>query len=78
MIIKGIKNDKNMHILSVKNMNIINFNNNLIKNFFSYCSTEDIINLSLVCKKFYEITKKLDYKFKEKCELNFCSDYNNL
>ncbi len=72
------KTDKIEPKISIIQLNIINLNNNLIKTCFSFCSTEDIIYLSLVCKKFYEITRELDYKFKEKCELNFCSNYNNL
>ena len=59
-------------------ISLINLSNQLIKSCFIFCSVEDILSLSLVCKQFYIITKELDYKFKEKCELNFCSNYNNL
>ena len=57
---------------------LINLSNQLIKSCFIFCSVEDILSLSLVCKQFYIITKELDFIFKEKCELNFCSNYNNL
>ena len=57
---------------------LTDLNNNLLKSCFFFCSIEDILSLSLVCRKFYEVTKELDFKFKEKCELNFCSNYNNL
>ena len=57
---------------------LTDLNNNLLKSCFVFCSIEDILSLSLVCRKFYEVTKELDFKFKEKCELNFCSNYNNL
>ena len=59
-------------------LSLTNLNNNLLKSCFVFCSIEDILSLSLVCRKFYEVTKELDFKFKEKCELNFCSNYNNL
>ena len=72
------KTDKIEPKISNSKTILINLNNNLIKTCFSFCSIEDIINLSLVCKKFYEITKELDYNFKEICELNFCYNYNNL
>ena len=72
-----IKRDNNDISLTNKKITLINLNTNLIKSCFVYCSLEDILSLSLVCKKFYEITKELDVIFKEKCELNFCSNYNN-
>lgn len=59
-------------------LTLTNLNNNLLKSCFVFCSIEDILSLSLVCRKFYEVTKELDFIFKEKCELNFCSNYNNL
>lgn len=59
-------------------LSLTNLNNNLLKSCFVFCSIEDILSLSLVCRKFYEVTKELDFIFKEKCELNFCSNYNNL
>jgi hypothetical protein len=59
-------------------ISLINLSKELIKSCFIFCSVEDILSLSLVCKQFYIITKELDFIFKEKCELNFCSKYNNL
>jgi hypothetical protein len=55
-----------------------NLNNNLLKTCFIFCNMEDILSLSLVCKKFYIITKELDFIFKKRCEISFCSNYNNL
>jgi hypothetical protein len=72
-----VKRDNNDIRLTHKKITLNNLNSNLIKSCFVYCSIEDILSLSLVCKKFYEITKELDVIFKEKCELNFCSNYDN-
>ena len=69
--------DNILKISSNKKISLINLNNNLIKSCFIFCSIEDILSLSLVCKKFYNIIKELDFIFKEKCELDFCSNYNN-
>ena len=73
-----ITNDINKLKASNNKISLINLNNDLIKSCFIFCSVEDILSLSLVCKQFYKITKELDFIFKEKCELNFCSNYNNL
>ena len=70
-----VKRNNNDIRLTHKKITLNNLN--LIKSCFVYCSIEDILSLSLVCKKFYEITKELDVIFKEKCELNFCSNYDN-
>ena len=72
-----IQRDKNNIRVTQKKITLINLNSNLIKSCFVYCSLEDILSLSLVCKQFYEITKELDSIFREKCELNFCSNYDN-
>jgi len=52
-------------------------NDNLLKICFDFCEVEDILNLSLVNRKFNKITKILDYKFEEKIEKNYFSNYNN-
>lgn len=67
------KNDCN----SKKNINsqFFNQNENLIKLVFDFCSPEDILSLSLVCKRFYYITKSLDYKFISSIEKEFFSNY---
>ncbi len=52
-------------------------NDNLLKICFDFCDIEEILNLSLVSKKFYKITKSLDYKFEEEIEKNYFSDYSN-
>ena len=72
-----IQRDKNNIRVTQKKITLINLNSNLIKSCFAYCSLEDILSLSLVCKQFYEITKELDVIFREKCELDFCSNYDN-
>lgn len=74
MCVKRYNNDISF---THQKITLINLNSNLIKSCFAYCSIEDILSLSLVCKQFYDITKELDIIFKEKCELNFCSNYNN-
>ena len=73
-----IKNNNIEQKTKNQKLSLTNLNNNLLKSCFVFCSIEDILSLSLVCRKFYEVTKELDFKFKEKCELNFCSNYNNL
>jgi len=72
-----VKRDNNEQRFTHQKTSLINLNTSLIKSCFVYCSLEDILSLSLVCKKFYEITNELDVIFKEKCELNFCSNYDN-
>ena len=52
-------------------------NDNLLKICFDFSEVEDILNLSLVNRKFNKITKILDYKFEEKIEKNYFSNYNN-
>ena len=71
MMIDNEINNKN----SVKEEVILN--DNLLKLCFDFCETEDILNLSLVSKRFKEITRKLDYKFEDEIEKNYFSDYNN-
>ena len=50
---------------------------NLLKICFDFCDIEDILNLSLVCSKFNKITKFFDYKFEDKIEKNYFSNYSN-
>lgn len=52
-------------------------NVNILKIVFDFCDIEDILNLSLVCSKFYKITKFFDYKFEDEIEKNYFSNYNN-
>jgi hypothetical protein len=52
-------------------------NENLIKIMFKYCSLHDILNLSLVSKKFNQIAQKFDYLFKELINNVFFSNYEN-
>ena len=44
---------------------------------FKYCSLHDILNLSLVSKKFNQIAQKFDYLFKELINNVFFSNYEN-
>lgn len=71
-----IDDDEN---LSKPNNNILEVfeNDNLLQICFDFCDIEDILNLSLVCSKFYKITKLFDYKFEDKIEKNFFSNYSN-
>ena len=50
---------------------------NLLTLIFDFCEINDIINLSVASKKFYEITKDFDYKFEEAIEKNYFSNYTN-
>ena len=52
-------------------------NDNLLQICFDFCDIEDILNLSLVCSKFNKITKLFDYKFEDKIEKNYFSNYSN-
>jgi hypothetical protein len=52
-------------------------NENLINIMFKYCSLHDILNLSLVSKKFNQIAQKFDYLFKELINNVFFSNYEN-
>ena len=52
-------------------------NENLIKIMFNYCPLYDILNLSLVSKKFNQIAQKFDYLFKELINNVFFSNYEN-
>lgn len=70
-----IDNEININKKSVKEK--ILENENLLKLCFDFCDAKDILNLSLVSKRFYEITNKLDYKFKDEIEKNYFSNYNN-
>lgn len=71
-----IDDDEN---LSKPNNNIVEVfeNDNLLQICFDFCDIEDILNLSLVCSKFYKITKLFDYKFEDKIEKNYFSNYSN-
>lgn len=71
-----IDDDEN---LSKTNNNIVKLfeNDNLLKICFDFCDIEDILNLSLVCSKFNKITKIFDYKFEDKIEKNYFSNYSN-
>lgn len=71
-----IDDDEN---LSKPNNNILEVfeNDNLLQICFDFCDIDDILNLSLVCSKFYKITKLFDYKFEDKIEKNYFSNYSN-
>lgn len=51
------------------------FNPSLIRVMVKYLSPKDLCSLSLVSKFCYSIAKEFDYRFKEICYRNFCSDY---
>ena len=50
---------------------------NLLALCFEYCDIDDIINISTASKKFYKISKYMDYKFEEAIEKNYFSNYTN-
>ena len=67
-----------MEILNINNIlqksDIIN-NNNLLSIIFKYLSSNDILNISLVNKNFYKISKTFDYLFKDILNKNYASNY---
>ena len=52
-------------------------NDNLLKIMLKYCSIYEILNLSLVSKKFNSITHNFDYLFKNIINKLFFSNYEN-
>ena len=50
-------------------------NNNLLSIIFKYLSSNDILNISLVNKNFYKISKSFDYLFKDILIKNYASNY---
>ena len=52
-------------------------NDNLYKLIFDFCTPEDLTNISLCSKKFNELAKELDYKYKIIFEETYCSSYDN-
>ena len=74
MMIEDEQNNVNLKILQEK----IVGNDNILKICFDFCHIDDILNLSLVSKKFYNnITKYFDYKFEDAIEKNYFSNHNN-
>ena len=69
---------KNLNFFENQNLKEIYLSNeNLINIMFKYCSLQDILNLSLVSKKFNQIAQKFDYLFKELINNVFFSNYEN-
>ena len=69
---------KNLNFFENQNLKEIYLSNeNLIKIMFNYCPLHDILNLSLVSKKFNQIAQKFDYLFKELINNVFFSNYEN-
>ena len=68
-----IDGDNNNYISTDRVMD----NDNILQIFFEFCDIDDILNLSMVCKKFNKITKRLDYKFEAAIRRNFFSRYYN-
>jgi hypothetical protein len=52
-------------------------NDNLYKLIFDFCDAEDLSKISLCSKKFNEIAKELDFKYKSIFEEIYCSSYEN-
>ena len=50
-------------------------NSNLLSIIFKYLSSNDILNISLVNKNFYKISKTFDYLFKDILIKNYASNY---
>ena len=64
--------------IGLKNYEIeLKDNDNLLKFCFEFCNINDILNISAASKKFYAITKTVDYKFEEAIERNYFSNYAN-
>jgi hypothetical protein len=60
---------------SIKNIYLSN--ENLLNIMFKYCSFFDILNISLVSKKFYKIIQNLDNHFRDLINTIFFSNYEN-
>jgi hypothetical protein len=52
-------------------------NDNLYKLIFDFCSAEDLSKISMCSKKFNEIAKEFDFKYKSIFEEIYCSSYEN-
>ena len=52
-------------------------NDNLLAICFDFCDINDKLNISAASKKFFEITKNMDYIFEEAIEKNYFSNYAN-
>ena len=57
--------------------NIYLLNDNIYILIFSFLSADDLPNIALCSKKFDDLTKFLDYKYKFSFENKFCSSYIN-
>lgn len=73
MMIEVEKNNVNLKILQEK----IVGNENILKICFDFCDIDDILNLSLVSKKFNNLMKDFDYKFEDEIDKNYFSNHNN-
>ena len=72
LIEKEEKFEQKIYKLELKN------NNNILSFIFDFCDLIDILNLSVVNKRFNNIIKEsFDYKFEEEIEKNYFSDYSN-
>ena len=72
LIEKEEKFEQKIYKLELKN------NNNILSFIFDFCDLVDILNLSVVNKRFNNIIKEnFDYKFEEEIEKNYFSDYSN-
>ena len=72
LIEKEEKFEQKIYKLDLKN------NNNILSFIFDFCDLVDILNLSVVNKRFNNIIKEsFDYKFEEEIEKNYFSDYSN-
>ena len=57
--------------------NIYPLNDNLYLLIFDFLPAEDLPNIALCSKKFNNLVKCLDYKYKILFEEKFCSSYSN-
>ena len=72
LIEKEEKFEQKIYKLELKN------NNNILSFILDFCDLVDILNLSVVNKRFNNIIKEsFDYKFEEEIEKNYFSDYSN-
>ena len=59
------------------NKNIYLSNENLLNIMLKYCSNFDLLQISLVSKKFYKIIQNLDNHFRDLINTIFFSNYEN-
>ena len=56
--------------------NLPELSDNLLLNIFSYCSIDEIIELSHANKRYFQLSKKCEEIYKNYCDSLYCSNYD--